>query len=103
MTTATQRMADDVAEGYRDVTRGIARMTRPLGADAGDAVGQSAAAFVHAAADLAEKMKKQAEVLAKKTGEEVREHPIAMAAVAAAAVGLLGYAVNHSLHAKRDA
>jgi hypothetical protein len=103
MTTTTQRMADDIAEGYEDVTRGIARMTRHLGADAGDVVGQSAATFVHAAADLAEKMKKQAETLAKKAGEEVREHPIATAAVAAAAVGLLGYAITHTRHPKGHA
>ena len=103
MTTPTDRMADDLAEGYQDVTRGLARMTKHLGADAGDAVGQSAAAFVHAAADLAEKMKKQAETLARKAGEEVREHPIATAAVAAAAVGLLGYAITHTRHARRDA
>jgi ElaB/YqjD/DUF883 family membrane-anchored ribosome-binding protein len=103
MTTANERMAEDLAEGYHDVTRGLARMTKHLGADAGDAVSQSAAAFVHAAADLAEKMKTQAEVLAKKAGQEVREHPIATAAVAAAAVGLLGYAITHTRHAKREA
>jgi ElaB/YqjD/DUF883 family membrane-anchored ribosome-binding protein len=103
MTTTTDRMADDLAKGYEDVTRGLARMTKHLGADAGDAVGRSATAFVHAAADLAEKMKKQAETLARKAGEEVREHPIATAAVAAAAVGLLGYAITHTRHAKRDA
>jgi ElaB/YqjD/DUF883 family membrane-anchored ribosome-binding protein len=103
MTDAAERMADDLAEGYQDVTRGLARMTKHLGADAGDAVAQSAAAFVRAACDLAEKMKKQSETLAKKAGEEIREHPIATAAVAAAAVGLLGYAITHTRHNKRDA
>ncbi|HEX5008523.1 MAG TPA: hypothetical protein VFV70_15520 [Hyphomonadaceae bacterium] len=102
MTTSGERMAEDISEGYQDVTRGLARMSRHLGADAGDVVSQSAAAFVHAASDLAEKMKKQAEALAKKAGEEVREHPIATAAVAAAAVGLLGYAITHSGHGKRE-
>jgi hypothetical protein len=100
--TATDRMTNDLAEGYQDVTRGLARMTKHLGADAGDAVAQSAATFVHAAADLAEKMKKQSEMLAKKAGEEIREHPVATAAIAAAAVGLLSYAITHTRHPKRD-
>ena len=94
--TAADRMANDLAEGYEDVTRGLARMTKHLGADAGDAVAKSAAAFVHAAADLAEKMKSQSEILAKKAGKEIQEHPVATAAVAAAAVGLLGYAITHT-------
>jgi ElaB/YqjD/DUF883 family membrane-anchored ribosome-binding protein len=93
---AMNRVATDLAEGYDDVTRGINRMTRHLGADAGDAVAEAARAFVHASADLAEKIRKQSETLAKKAGEEVREHPIAAAAVAAAAVGLLGYAITHT-------
>lgn len=94
----TKRIAADLAEGYDDVVRGLGRMTRHLGADAGDAVTESAAAFVRAASDLADKIKKQSESLAKKAGEEIREHPVATAAVAAAAVGLLGYAVTHTRH-----
>jgi len=92
----TQRMATDLAEGYDDVVRGIGRMTKHLGADAGDAVSRSAAAFVHAASDLADKMKEQSVALAKKAGHEMKEHPVATAALAAAAVGLLGYAVTHT-------
>jgi ElaB/YqjD/DUF883 family membrane-anchored ribosome-binding protein len=93
--TVEHRMAKDLAQGYDDVVRGLDRMTRHLGADAAEAVAQSAASFVRAASDLAEQLKKQAEGLARKTGEEVREHPVAAAALAAAAVGLLGYAVTH--------
>jgi ElaB/YqjD/DUF883 family membrane-anchored ribosome-binding protein len=92
---AMNRVVTDLAEGYDDVVRGISRMRKHLGADAGDAMSEAAGAFVHAAADLAEKIKKQSESLAKKAGEEVREHPIATAAVAAAAVGLLGHAITH--------
>lgn len=92
----TKRMVADLAEGYDDVVRGLGRMTKHLGADAGDAVTESTAAFVRAASDLADKIKKQSEILAKKAGEEIREHPVATAAVAAAAVGLLGYAVTHT-------
>ncbi len=94
----TKRMATDFAEGYDDVVRGLGRMSRHLGADAGDAVTKSAAVFVRAASDLAEQIKTQSEMLAKKAGEEVREHPVATAAIAGAAVGLLGYAVTHTRH-----
>jgi ElaB/YqjD/DUF883 family membrane-anchored ribosome-binding protein len=96
-------MATDLAEGYDDVVRGLSRMTKHLGADAGDAVTQSAAAFVRAASDLAEQIRKQSAELARKAGEEIREHPVATAAIAAAAVGLLGYAVTHTRRKDREA
>jgi hypothetical protein len=102
MSDAAHRLAEDLSEGYNDVTRGIARMTKHLGADAGDAVAQAARTFVHSASELAEQIKKQSEALAKKAGEEVKEHPIATAALAAAAVGLLGYAVTHTRHSKAE-
>jgi ElaB/YqjD/DUF883 family membrane-anchored ribosome-binding protein len=103
MATTPNRMTEDLAEGYDDVVRGIARMTRHLGADASSAVSASATAFVHAASDLAEKIKAQSEVLARKAGEEIREHPVATAALAAAAVGLLGFAVTHTRRASGKA
>jgi len=92
----SKRMATDLAEGYDDVARGIARMTKHLGADASDAVSRSAAAFVHAASELAEQIKNESIELAKKAGHEIKEHPVATAALAAAAVGLLSYAVTHT-------
>jgi ElaB/YqjD/DUF883 family membrane-anchored ribosome-binding protein len=95
------RVTEDLSEGYDDVVQGLGRMTKHLGADAGDAVSRAAAAFVHAASDLAELIKKQSAIAVKKAGEEVREHPVATAALAAAAVGLLGYAVTHTRHAKK--
>ncbi len=91
----TKRMHADLSEGYEDVVHGLGRMTKHLGADAGDAVSKAAVTFVHAAADLAEQIKKQSAVLAKKAGKEIQEHPVATATIAAAAVGLLGYAVTH--------
>lgn len=92
----------DMSKGYDEVVRGIGRMTQHLGADADDAVSKSAAAFVHAASDLAHNIKKQSAALAKKAGKEVSEHPVATAALAAAAVGLLGYAVTHTRKAQRQ-
>lgn len=97
----TKRMQTDLSEGYDDVVRGLARMTKHLGADAGDAVSKAATTFVHAAAELADQMKKQSVVLAKKAGKEVQEHPVATATIAAAAVGLLGYAVTHRRKPKK--
>lgn len=95
--------SSDMSKGYDEVVRGIGRMTQHLGADAGDAVSKSAAAFVHAASDLADNIKKQSAALAKKAGKEVSEHPVATAALAAAAVGLLGYAVTHTRKGPRKA
>jgi ElaB/YqjD/DUF883 family membrane-anchored ribosome-binding protein len=97
---ATTRIAADMVEGYEDVARGLARMTKHLSRDAGDALSKAAADFLRAAAELAEQTKKQSESLARKAGEEVREHPIAAAAIAATAAGLVGYALTH--RAKRS-
>lgn len=96
MADAAKRLMTDLSDDYDDVVQALGRMTRHLGAQADDVVSESAKAFVHTASDLAEKIKKRSEALAKKAGEEVREHPIATAAFAAAAVGLLGYAITHA-------
>lgn len=90
-----KRLMADLSDDYDDVVQALGRMTRHLGAQADDVVSDSAKAFVHSAADLAEKIKKRTEALAKKAGEEVKEHPIATAAFATAAVGLLAYAMTH--------
>ncbi len=98
MADKSTQLATELTEAYEDVTRGLARMTKHLGADTGDAVSQAAHKFVHAASDLAEQIHSQSDHLAKKAGAEVREHPAATAALVAAAVGLLGYAVTTSRH-----
>lgn len=91
MTDAFNRLSNDLAEGYDDVTRGIARMTRHLQADAGSAVSESADVLVRAASDLARTIRRESGRIADRTHEEIREHPIATAAMAAALAGLLGY------------
>jgi len=96
MSNASKRALADISEGYDDVVVALAKMTKHLRADADDAVSQAAHAFVRSASELAEKIKAQSGELAKKAGEEIREHPIATAAVAAAAVGLLGYAITQT-------
>lgn len=98
---AKDRMTTDLVEGYDDVVRGLGRMTRHLGADAGDAVSAAAATFVRAASELADQLKHQSVIIGRKAGEEIKEHPVAAAALAAAAVGLLGYAVTHTRDPKK--
>lgn len=96
MADSGKRLMTDLSDDYDDVVQALGRMTRHLGAQADDLVSESAKTFVHSASDLADKIKKRSEALAKKAGEEVKEHPIATAAFAAAAVGLLGYAITHA-------
>ena len=85
----------DLSDDYGVVVHALGRMTKNIGDHGDDAVAESALGFVHSASKLAETLKKQSVHLAKEAGQEVREHPIVAAALAAAAVGLLGYAVNH--------
>jgi len=94
MADAAKRLMTDLSDDYDDVVQALGRMTRHLGAQADDMVSESAKTFVHSASDLAEKIKKRTEALARKAGEEVKEHTIATAAFAAAAVGLLSYAIT---------
>jgi ElaB/YqjD/DUF883 family membrane-anchored ribosome-binding protein len=100
MPQVAKQMMTELSDDYDIVVKALGRMTRNIGENGDDAVAESAQAFVHSAAALADKIKKQSTDLAKAAGEEVREHPIAAAALAAAAVGLLGYAVGNA--AKRQ-
>ena len=100
MANAAKQLITELSDDYDVVVKALGRMTKNIGEHGDDALAESAQAFVHSAAALAESIKKQSTTLAKKAGEEVREHPIAAAALAAAAVGLLGYAVTHA--AKRQ-
>ncbi len=95
MTHVAKQLVTELSDDYDVVVKALGRMTKNIGEHGDDAVVESAQAFVHSAAALADKIKKQSGALAKSAGEEVREHPIAAAALAAAAVGLLGYAVKH--------
>lgn len=101
MSDAMQNIGQDIAEGYEDVARGIARMTKHFRADASSAVAASADALVAAATDFAGRVKGESAAVSRKVREEVREHPIATAAVAAALAGLLGYAAAHAFRRRR--
>ncbi len=90
-----QSLINELSDDYTVVVHALGRMTKNIGDHGDEAIAESAMGFVHAASKLADSLKKQSMTLAKEAGEEVREHPIATAALAAAAVGLLGFAVSH--------
>ncbi|MBL8530621.1 MAG: hypothetical protein JNK94_02700 [Hyphomonadaceae bacterium] len=93
---ATKLLLTELSQDYDDVVRGLGRMSRHISAHADDALTEQAQDFVRAASTLAEAIKSRSTNLAKRAGEEIKEHPIATAALAAAAVGLLGYAVTQA-------
>lgn len=96
MALVAKQLMTELSEDYDVVVKALGRMTKNIGEHGDDAVAESAQTFVHSASALADKIKKQSTHLAKAAGEEVREHPIATAALAAAAVALLGYAASHT-------
>ncbi len=100
MPQVSKQLMAELSDDYDVVVKALGRMTKNIGEHGDDAVAESAQSFVHSAAALAEKIKNRSTKLAKAAGEEVREHPIATAALAAAAVGLLGHAASQA--AKRQ-
>lgn len=96
MAEAAKQLMTELSDDYDVVVKALGRMTRNIGDHGDEAFVEATQAFVHSASTLAEKIKKQSSALAKRAGEEIREHPIATAAIAAAAVGLLGYAASQA-------
>ncbi|KJS37811.1 MAG: hypothetical protein VR74_07415 [Hyphomonas sp. BRH_c22] len=94
MTNSTKKLITELSDDYGVVVHALGRMTKNIGDHGDDAITESARGFVHAASKLADSLKQQTVNLAKEAGEEVREHPITAAALAAAAVGLLGFALT---------
>ncbi len=80
---------------YDELIRNLREMSQHLAKDAEDAIARSAAAIAHSAAELVEQTKKQAGPVIEKAGKEVREHPVTTAALVAASIGLMGYALAH--------
>lgn len=85
--------ADDTAKALEKVLSGLKEMTGHFAEDAGDALSKSAHSLAEAATDLAEQAKVKSKAAIKKVGEEVHDHPVATAAVVAAAVAVLGLAL----------
>jgi ElaB/YqjD/DUF883 family membrane-anchored ribosome-binding protein len=88
----------DHGQKQDDVIRSLREMAGHLGKDASDKVAGAASALAHAAADLAEQTKKAAGPVVQKASKEIREHPISTAAILAASVGLIGYALTRDKH-----
>jgi ElaB/YqjD/DUF883 family membrane-anchored ribosome-binding protein len=92
MTEAAKKLMNDLSTDYDIVVAALGRMTKNVGDHGDEAVTETAQQFVQSAALFADKLKQRSTKIAELAGAEVREHPIATAALAAAAVGLLGYA-----------
>lgn len=51
---------------------------------------------------FAEQIKEQSVAIVRKASDEARKHPLATAAIAVVAVGLIGYAVEQARRASHD-
>lgn len=87
------------ASQHDDLIQNLREMSEHLAKDTQDAVARTASAMAHSAAELVEQAREQAEPVIKGAAKEVREHPVTTAALLAAAVGLMGYALTrHQRH-----
>ncbi|MFN3523346.1 MAG: hypothetical protein ACK4YQ_13945 [Phenylobacterium sp.] len=91
--SSVKRLSEDAGDVIDDVVHNLKELTTHLKDDAGDKLSQTAVSLAHAAVELAEEAKVRSKDLAQKAGQQVREHPAATAAIAAAAVALIGLAV----------
>ena len=96
MADAAKRLMADLSDDYDDVVQALGKMTRHLGAQADDIAAKSAKTLSIPPPILPIRSRSGRKALAKKASEEIKEHPIATAAFAAAAVGLLGYAITQA-------
>ena len=94
MTDAAKKLMTDLSTDYDIVVAALGRMTKNVGDHGDEAVTETAQEFVQSAAAFADKLKQRYGRFTQAAGTEAREHPIATAALAAAAVGLLGYAAG---------
>lgn len=96
---------EDVEKLFEDVVHGLKRMAKHFGNDAeeaGDALAKTAAQLARATAELAEEARKESVDLAQRAGKEAKEHPATTAAIAAAAVALIGFAMTRKAAAAVD-
>ena len=91
--SVTRRIQSDVADTYDEVVRSLKKMSQHLAEEGGDAATETAVSLVRAAVDLIEQAKDQTRSLARKAGVQVKEHPATAAAIAAAAIALIGLVV----------
>lgn len=79
---------------HADLVSNLREMGQHLGKDTADIAGKAAGSIAHAAADLVEQTRKHAGPILQKAGKEVREHPVSTAAIVAASIGLISYALS---------
>jgi len=92
--SVVNQIAEDIDDVFDEVVKSLKKMTRHLGEDTGDALSNTAVALSRSTVDLIESAKAQSKSLATKAGKEIREHPAETAAIAAAAVALIGLAIS---------
>lgn len=96
----TKDVGREIDDTLDEVVHSLKKLAKHLGRDASDELSQTTAGLADAAVKLAAEAKTQGKALAKAAGKEVREHPAATAAIAAAAVALVGLAVAKRATAK---
>ncbi|MBI1407439.1 MAG: hypothetical protein GC145_15105 [Caulobacter sp.] len=90
----SKEIAGEVEDVFDDVVHNLKKMARHLGEDASDTLSGTAAALAHSAVHLMEEAKAQSKTFAAKAGQEIRAHPAETAAIAAAAVAMIGLAIS---------
>jgi len=91
--STTTRISKQAGDTIDEAIDSLKEATKRLGEEAGDAVSAATLSLAHAAVELAEQVNAQSQAVAKRAGGEIRKHPAATAAVAAAAVALVGVAI----------
>jgi len=87
------KISNEVAEVYEDIVDNLKSTSRRVSKDTGDTLASTAVSLAHTAENLAETARLQSKTMAKLARREVREHPMAATALAAAAVALVGVAI----------
>ena len=83
----------DVDDALEDILHELKKAGGRLGDDAEDALSHAAARLTEAAHALATEARARSKTLTEGTAREVKEHPLAAAAIAATAVALIGLAI----------
>jgi len=81
---------------HDEMIASLREMAEHLGKEASDGASRAAATLAHAAAEFVEQTKKAATPIAKSASKEIREHPVTTAALVAASVGLISYALTRN-------
>lgn len=89
----TKKSAGDMDDALEDVLQELKKAGGRLGDEAEDSLSRAAARLSDAAHGLAVEARSRSKVLAKGAVDEAKAHPLAAAAIAAAAAALIGLAI----------